>query len=104
MNNWFEILQKEVAASSQSAVAKKLGYSVTTVNQILKGKYLGKPDKVAVRIIDVFAKVTCPYLSEEIDIAICQEHANSKAPSHNPTKMQHWRACQACPNKGGCHD
>ena len=101
--NWLEILKREVAASSQAAVAVRLGYSVTTVNQVLHGKYLGKTDKVAVRVIHVLDTVECPYLNEVIYMANCSEYANSKAPSHNPTKMQHWKACQGCSMKVG-HD
>ncbi|WP_434777662.1 XRE family transcriptional regulator [Neisseria sp. Ec49-e6-T10] len=94
--NWFDILKNAVAHSSQGQVAVAIGYSPTTINQVLKGKYAGKTDKVAQRVIDVLAVVECPYQGEKIAMSECKEIAQGPAPSHNPSKMAHWRACQTC--------
>lgn len=106
LNNWMEILRAEVAKSSQSKVAKKLGYSITTVSHILNDKYAGKTDKFAQKVIEVFAVVECPYLNKEIAKPECVEFSSCKAPTHNPIKMQHWRACQQCKERTaqGGHD
>lgn len=105
-NDWMSILKAEVAKKSQYRVAKELGYSITTVSQILSGKYLGKPDKFANKVIEVFAVVTCPYSDKTIAKKECVEFSHGKAPTHNPIKMQHWRACQQCAERQaqGEHD
>lgn len=97
MNNWISILEKAVDRTSPREVAEKLGYSRTTLSLVLNGKYQGKTDKVAIRVIEVFGKVECPFEQRVITPADCKTHALAKAPTHNPAKMEHWRACLRCP-------
>ena len=97
--DWMVLLQSAVDKSTMTEVAAKLGYSVATVCLVLNGKYGGKSDKVAKKVLEVFAVVGCPYLQADITSNECIGFANCKAPTHNPNKMQHWRYCQRCPNK-----
>ena len=94
--NWMEILKAAIAADGQNKTAVRLGYSPTTISLVMSGRYLGKTDKVAARVINVLAKVHCPYLDQQIDMSICTDTAQGQVPTHNPSKMQHWRACQTC--------
>ncbi len=96
---WFEIFMREIGASSQRKVAEKLGYSITTVNQIAKGKYAGSTTKVAEKVILVYTQIKCPFNEQIITMQDCREQAHAPAPTHNPMKMQHWKACLKCPKR-----
>ena len=94
--NWEVLLEEAIAAGSMRQVATRLGYSSTTLSLVRSGKYLGKTDRIAARVLEVYAVVQCPYQGERITLEICKETALGKAPTHNPTKMAQWRACQKC--------
>lgn len=97
--HWFTLLQQRVAQSSTRAVADELQYSTTSISLILNGKYQGKPDRVAQKVLQQYAKVHCPFSGQTIALHQCQSTAHGKAPTHNPMKMQQWRACQSCPKR-----
>lgn len=94
--NWMEILKANIAAEGQNKTALKLGYSPTTISLVMSGRYLGKTDKVAERVIKILATVHCPYLNQQLDMQVCTDTAQGQIPSQNPIKMDHWRACQNC--------
>ena len=96
---WFDILKKEVAKSSQHAVADKLGYSLTSINLVLNGKYNGGTGRIAEKVVRVYGKVACPHLLTSIALNDCRNYAHAAAPTHNPTKMAHWKACLNCPKR-----
>ena len=96
---WFGILEARVAESSRGVAAKELGYSLTAVSLIMNGKYAGSTDKVCERVLEVYTRITCPHTETEMLLMACMETANGKAPTHNPMKMAHWRACQNCPKR-----
>ena len=94
--DWYAVLKEEVAKDGLMKTAAKLRYSATSISLILNGKFNGKPDKVAAKVADVFRKVMCPFEGRRMERAECIEIALAPAPTHNPIKMQHWRACQKC--------
>ena len=96
---WFKVLKEEVERSSQRLAAEKFGVSLTTVSLIMNGKYQAKTDKVADRVMQVYTNVECPYTGSVMTLKDCREQAASQAPTHNPIKMQHWRACQNYPKR-----
>ena len=103
-NDWLQMLQDAVKASSQTAVAVRLNVSRTTVSLVLAGKYPGKTDRVAARVIDVFGQVKCTHTGQPIVLTVCVSYANRSAPLNNPFEMTHWRTCRKCefrPVKGG---
>lgn len=104
MNNymneeWFLILKREIENSSQRRVADKLGYSMTAINLVVNGKYKGKTDKIAAKVMLAYTNITCPFLEQIITSQQCRDYAHGPAPTHNPAKMQHWRVCQSCCNR-----
>lgn len=99
--NWLTILREAVEASSITAVADKLGISRTTVSLVLADKYPAKPDKIAQKVMDVFARITCPHTGVEITCAECRQISSRTAPTSSPQAMRQWRACQGCAHKGG---
>lgn len=105
MSYWLSLLQKAVDDTSMGVVAEKLGYSNhTTISLVLSGKYPAKTDKVAARVLDVFARTTCAHTGLEITHAECRITSTAKTPTSSPQAMRQWRACQSCPLKGGKHE
>lgn len=96
---WFQILKDEVEKKSRSQVAREMGYSSTAISLIMSGKYMGKSDKVRDKVLQQYTRVFCPYLKQNIPLCQCVDAQNSKAPTHNPLKMQAWKACQGCLKK-----
>ncbi|CAJ0858431.1 MarR family transcriptional regulator [Ralstonia mannitolilytica] len=43
-----------------------------------------------------FEAITCPFNGRPVDIEYCREKALQAAPTHNPQKLNHWKACQEC--------
>lgn len=100
-SNWMELLQHAVAETSITRVAEQLEISRTSVSLALAGKYPAKTDKIAAKVLDVYARLTCPHTTIEISHAECRALSTSAVPTSSPQAMRHWRACQSCPHKGG---
>ncbi|MBA4707741.1 XRE family transcriptional regulator [Aquitalea aquatica] len=96
--DWLEILRTAVAQRGQKPVAAELGYSRTTISLVLAGKYAGKTDAVATKVLAVLATVTCPFNGQEMTMADCRAFSSSRAPTHHPLKLTHWRTCRKCKN------
>lgn len=104
---WKQLLGNAVANTSTRQVAKEIGYSAATVSLVLADKYPGNTAKVASKVMARYSRVHCPYDDKEIAKSRCGDLATARAPSHNPIKMAHWRACQRChhnPKNGVSHD
>ena len=98
---WFKLLEQAVEASSKTAVATKLGYSRPAVSQIMNGIYIGKPDKIAARVLEVFDRWPCPYLNIEITAEDCRAVHSTETPAHDPARLAHRRMCRTCNRKEG---
>lgn len=96
---WFELLEKAVAKTSKTAVAKRLGISRTAISLVMNDRYPADPSKIAERVLAAFAVVDCPYLGQEITQADCAAHAGRAIPTSSPRAVRHWKACQTCPNR-----
>lgn len=92
------LLQEQVTARNITAVATDLGVSRTAVSLVLSGKYPGKTDKMAARIMDVFARVSCPYSGALVSPAECAQRAGDM-PMGSPGALRWWRMCQVCEHK-----
>ncbi|OGS90824.1 MAG: LacI family transcriptional regulator [Gallionellales bacterium GWA2_60_18] len=99
--DWFALLKQAVEGSSAQAVSEKLLVSRTTISLVMSGKYPAKTDKIAARVLDVYARLTCPHTGVEISHAECRALSASAVPTSSPQAMRHWRACQSCTHKGG---
>lgn len=105
---WLTLLRTEADRTSIQATADRIGYSRTGVSLVLAGKYPGKTDRIARATLSALEQaVDCPYLGEPLAGHECRASATAKAPTHNPMKLSHWRACQQCihnPKFGGSND
>lgn len=96
---WLTLLRAEAQRSSIGSVARRLGYSATSVSLVLAGKYLGKPDRIAKATLALLDVVACPHVGQVIPLVECHGMALAPAPTHHPMKLSHWRACRGCPHQ-----
>ncbi|MCA8059442.1 helix-turn-helix domain-containing protein [Burkholderia cepacia] len=95
--DWLAMLREAVAATTQTEVARQLGRSKSTVSLVLSGKYPGKTDRVAARVLKTFGQVQCTHTGQQISLTVCVSFANRRAPLNNPMELSHWRTCRNCP-------
>jgi hypothetical protein len=92
-----QLLRAKVAESSQSKVAKALGYKPATISLVLSGNYPGSPDTVLERVAEVYGSETVPCpLHGELSLGTCAEHRRRLRPGGNHERVQQYRACKAC--------
>lgn len=97
--HWLALLRRAAAASSIGQLAKRMGYSRTTLSLVLAGKYPGDTRHVARKALALLDSCHCPWLQQDIRQADCRTIALAQAPTHHPGKLAHWRACQHCPQR-----
>ena len=105
MEDKLALLKKQVELSTQSAVAARLGYSPTTISQVLSGVYGGGTENVLNRVEEVYgtSTVQCPGLNQEITLGTCAawRRKSKTFAATNPTRVRMYRACKNCPHNGG---
>lgn len=91
-----ELLREECTARSQKKVGDMLGYSGTTISQVLSGTYAGDTATVLERVEEIFGGVfvECATLGE-IPLALCAEHRR-RAPTTDSFYARMYRACKSC--------
>lgn len=100
---WVRLLASAVEQSNRTQAAKRIGMSRTAVTLALANRYPSPSTaKVERRVLDVFGRIDCPAIGEALTVEQCQSYRERPAPTHNPHAMQHWRACQHCPNNPDC--
>lgn len=97
------LLAAEVRVTNRTRAAERVGISRTAVSLILVNKY-SSPSTAGVerRVLDSLGRIECVAVGETLTIEQCQSYREKSAPTHNPQAMQHWRACQQCPNNPRC--
>lgn len=98
--DWIDVLRVTSAAIGQKRAADKIGYSVTVVNQVLKGHYKGDLNRIKAAVEGALMghTVDCPVVGE-IPLQKCIEHQRAPFRSTNPIAVQLYRACRGgCPN------
>ncbi|AYQ37084.1 regulatory protein, LacI [Burkholderia aenigmatica] len=95
--DWLAMLRQAVDATTQAEVSKMLDYSHSTISLVLSGKYPGKTDRVAARVLKTFGQVQCTHTGQLISLTVCVSFANRRAPINNPMELSHWRTCRNCP-------
>lgn len=96
------LLAREVEQSNRAHVGERLGISRTAVSLVLVNRYPASTTNVERRVMDVLGRIDCVALGEVITAEQCQTNRDKPAPTHNPHAMQHWRACQHCPQNPRC--
>lgn len=96
--DWVRILAEACAASSQSAVAKKIGYSAPTISAVLGNTYKGALPKVATAVRWHLGgdTVSCPMLGD-IRKTECLDWQGKPYAVTSSHRVAMYRAC-----RGGC--
>ena len=97
------LLAGEVNRSNRTLAGRRIGMSRSAVSLILSNRY-PSPSTAGVerRVMEALGRIECVALCEVITAEQCQTFRERRAPTHNPMAMQHWRACQHCPNNPSC--
>ncbi|TBV12781.1 hypothetical protein [Stutzerimonas kirkiae] len=97
------LLAREVEQSNRTRAGERIGMSRSAVTLVLANKY-PSPSTAGIerRVMDTLGRIDCAALDGVITVEQCQTYRERPAPTHNPMAMQHWRACQHCPNNPNC--
>jgi len=101
--DWIVALAESCDRSSQSATARLIGLSVTTVNEVLANKYNADPKRVAATVIGKLmgSTVSCPVLGDDLPRDRCVQLQKQAFSATNPQRVQLWKACPGCANYRG---
>jgi predicted transcriptional regulator len=82
---------------SQSKVATILGYSSTTISQVLSGNYGGALDTFLQKVEEHFCTqiIACPILGE-IQLPECVTERRRLFSNANPLRVQLYKTCSKC--------
>lgn len=100
--DWKVVLADACKQSSQSAVAKRIGYSAAVVSQVLKGSYKGDEARVQQAVEGALMGLTvdCPVLGE-IPRHVCLEYQKREFAATNPVRVRLYHTCPTCPHYVG---
>jgi DNA-binding transcriptional regulator YdaS (Cro superfamily) len=92
---WVRALAAACAGTTQAAVAKRLGYSASVVNQVIRGSYKGDLTRVEAAVRGAFMSecVICPVLSE-IGRDVCLAHQRRGFDATSSMRAQVYHACR----------
>jgi len=93
--DWIIALALYCDRTSQSQAGKKLGISGAAVNQVLKGRYAGRMDRIEARARGELmrATVNCPVM-DEISYRQCQDEQRRPFATTNPQRVRVFHACR----------
>ncbi|OQY20109.1 MAG: hypothetical protein B6I36_02380 [Desulfobacteraceae bacterium 4572_35.1] len=100
-----KLLRKAIAESSQAVVSRALGYSASTISQIVSNSYAGDPSAVLQRVEEVFGRtsVECPIMGT-IPLGKCVDTKRRPFAATNSQRVQQYKACKSCSQNGGVHE
>ncbi len=96
---WILELALQCDHTSQAVVSRRLGYSASTVNQVLHNKYAGLIDRVREKVEGAYmgVSVDCPVIGE-LSLDQCLDHQTRPFAATNPQRVMLFRACRnGCP-------
>lgn len=103
--HWVQLLARAVEQTNRTRTGGRIGMSRTAVTLVLQNRYpCPSTKRVEQRVLRTLGRIECVALGDVIDIEQCQTYRERPAPTHNPPAMQHWRACQHCPNNPNCSE
>jgi hypothetical protein len=97
--DWLRALKAEAERTSQAQVARRLGISASTVNQVLNGVYKADTGRVETLVRGELMNetVACPVLGD-LSKRRCLDVQAQPFADTNPQRVQLYRACRhSCP-------
>lgn len=98
--DWLTLLRNKAKEKGRRQVEQDVGFSKTTLSQVLNEKYAGNLDNVKEKVIAAYTdvEVNCPVLGD-IPVRRClSEQVKPFTPS-NPQRVRLYKACMSCPNR-----
>lgn len=97
MSDRMNLLKKAIASDGQAVVARRIGYSVSAVNQAMHGKYAGSMDNLLKRVAEIYGNgtVRCPIMGE-ISLQQCAGERRKEFAATNPQRVKLHIACKQC--------
>lgn len=97
--DWVGALVAACDASSQSKIAKQMGYSGALISLVLNNTYTGDMDKVEKNVRDFFMSgVDCPALGKiTADGCLAWRKTGQEPNPSSPLKSRMFHACMRCP-------
>jgi DNA-binding transcriptional regulator YdaS (Cro superfamily) len=98
--DWISELRAACDGSTQKAIAARIGYSATVVNQVLLGKYKGD-------LLRIKSAVEGALMQHEVECPVCGLIPRERCIAHqrrpftatNPASVRLFRACRGdCPH------
>lgn len=101
LDNWVDAVheEKQKTGISYAKIARRIGYARPSLSLALSGNYTGDTKTIGEAYVADRKQVLCPYASITVSRSYCHQHALGQAPTHKPSALRHWRACQYCPHK-----
>ncbi len=95
--DWIVELAHQCDRVGQSAVARKMGGSVSVINETLRNKYKGRLDNVEAKVRGAYMGTTveCPVL-DEIATDLCLSNQRLPFSAGNPVRVALHKACPGC--------
>ncbi len=102
---WIAVLRSECKRTTQTAVAARIGYSPSAVNQVLKGAYKGDVRRVQQAVEGALMKLTvnCPLIGE-LSRERCVEYQRRGFAATNPLRVALSKTCPTCANRSGASE
>lgn len=97
MTDWISTLRTAISSDPRgiTGVAERLGYSRPAISRVLSGSYRS-PEKIAARVLSIYALIDCPYLRASLAHHECHGYATRKYSAITAAEVPHWRACKRC--------
>ena len=97
MSDKMELLIKAVERHGQAAVARKLCYSPSAINQALKGTYNSSLENMLQRVAETYGDGTvhCPVMGE-IPLRRCAAERRKAFGATSPQRAKLFLECQRC--------
>lgn len=89
------LLEAAIAASSVTAVARRLGVARSSLSLLRNGHYPGGTGRMERRIVTILGP-GCPVYGGLVTAEGCAAHRASPMPTSNPYALRRWRECQQC--------
>lgn len=98
--DWVLALAEAAQETTQRAAGEAVGYSPTTVSEVIANRYRGDLTKVETMVRGALmgATVMCPVL-DEIGRDQCRREQTTPFRATNSTRARLRRACRSCPNR-----
>lgn len=98
---WRRALEEAVQRDprGRAGVAERIGVSRVYVSRVMSGDISPVPESFVGRVLAHLCRVDCPHLGRALAPSECRHYAERPYRALAAAEVNHWRACQRCPNK-----